>query len=389
MRELPMRTIDDIRVIIYNSGDRDNPIARRFLDLGGRELIECESDESMEEAAESLKKRGVASKEVLFLKPFLGRMYQKCPGSQGMICCNYRLINIGFNCLYNCTYCFLNYYLNSYGIVQFIRPIPSLAELEAELGGEPEKVFRVGTGEFTDSLMLDDISGIGESLIAEAAHYPNLFLEFKTKSDNIRHLLGIREKGNTVLAWTLNTKRNIEQYEAGSATLEDRIRAAAAAAGAGYLTAFHFDPMIEYDGWIPDYCAIIDAFFRAVDPAQVAWISMGCFRYSRGFREIVRDVFPGERLTVAEMFPGQDGKFRYLKSKRISAYRALLRRIREYSDRPFVYLCMEPAGVWDAVFGVEYESSEELERDIGEHMKKLFTGRVVVQNKNENGPVDR
>lgn len=378
MRQLPMRTIDDIRAIVYDRRDRDNPIARRFLDLPGRELVECEGDDGIDAAAESLRKRGAASKEVLLLKPFLGRMYQKCPGSRGMICCNYRLINIGFNCLYNCTYCFLNYYLNSYGIVQFIRPVPSLAELEQDLAAEPGRIFRVGTGEFTDSLMLDGISGIGGSLIAEAARHPNLFLEFKTKSENIRHLLGIREKGNTVLAWTLNTERNIEQYEAGSASLEGRIRAAAAAAGAGYLTAFHFDPMIEYEGWIDEYCAIIDWLFREVDPARVAWISMGCFRYSRGFREIVRDAFPGERLTVSEMFPGPDGKYRYLKGKRIGAYRALLGRIREYSDRPFVYLCMESAGVWDAVFGVNYGSSDELERDMGAHLKKLFIGRDIV-----------
>ncbi len=376
-----MRTIDDIRVILYNRGDRDNPIARRFIGLPGRELVECDGDEEMESAAESLRKRGVASKEVLLLKPFLGRMYQKCPGSQEMICCNYRLVNIGFNCLFNCTYCFLNYYLNSYGIVQFITPVPSLAELKGELTAEPDKVFRVGTGEFTDSLMLDEISGIGKTLIAEAAQYPNLFLEFKTKSDTIRHLLGIRDKGNTVLAWTLNTERNIAQYEAGSASLDNRIRAAAAAAGAGYLTAFHFDPMIEYEGWIRDYCEIIDVLFRAVEPARVAWISMGCFRYSRGFREIVRDAFPGERLTVAEMFPGQDGKFRYLKSKRVNAYRALLGRIRHYSEKPFVYLCMESASVWDAVFGIEYRSSEELELDMGEHLKKLFSGQCIVHDK--------
>jgi spore photoproduct lyase len=377
---LDMRTIDDIRAIVYDRGDRDNPIARRFLSLDGKEAVECSGDEDREAALASLRERGVPSKGVLVLKPFLGRLHQKCPGSRGMICCNYRLINIGFNCLYNCTYCFLNYYLNSYGIVQFISPVPSLGELEPELRSAPGTVFRVGTGEFTDSLMLDEISGVSASLIAEAARYPNLFLEFKTKSDNIRHLLGIRDKGNTVLAWTLNTERNIGLYESGSASLGDRIRAAAEAADAGFLTAFHFDPMIEYDGWIDDYCAIADTLFGAVDPDRVAWISMGCFRYSHGFREIVRSAFPDERLTVAEMFPGEDGKYRYLKKKRVTAYRALLERIRSHTEKPFVYLCMESAGVWDEVFGVFYQSSDELELAIGSHLKKLFTGRNIVQN---------
>ena len=219
-----MRTIDDIGVIVYGRAERDNPVARRFLDLRGKELIECGDDGRIEAALASLRERGVPSKSVLVMKPFLGRMYQKCPGSPGMICCNYRLVNIGFNCLYDCTYCFLNSYLNSYGIVQFVSPVPTLAELEPELLASPDTPIRVGTGEFTDSLVLDAVSGISEALIAEASRHPNLFLELKTKSDSVSHLLGIREKGNTVLAWTLNTARNIDRYEAGSAPLERRIR---------------------------------------------------------------------------------------------------------------------------------------------------------------------
>jgi spore photoproduct lyase len=107
---------------------------------------------------------------------------------------------------------------------------------------------------------------------------------------------------------------------------------------------------------------------------------MGCFRYSHAFKEIVRSAFPGERLTVAEMFPGQDGKYRYLKRTRIMAYRALLERIRSYTDTPFVYLCMESESVWNAVFGVEYRTSDELEQAISRHLQKLFTGRNIVQN---------
>ena len=138
--------------------------------------------------------------------------------------------------------------------------------------------------------------------------------------------------------------------------------------------------MIEYDGWIDEYCAVVDELFASVDPHSVAWISMGCFRYSHGFREIVRGAFPGERLTVAEMFPGEDGKYRYLKQKRVRAYCALHGRIRSHTATPFVYLCMESSGVWDAVFGVAYQSSDELEQAIAAHLKKLFTGRNIVQN---------
>jgi spore photoproduct lyase len=220
--------------------------------------------------------------------------------------------------------------------------------------------------------MFDEVTGIGADLIAEAARYPGLFLELKTKSDNIGHLLKIREKGNAVLAWSLNTAGNIEQYEKGTATLEERLNAAAAACGAGYLTAFHFDPIIADGARIDAYLDIVDVLFKKVDAARVAWISMGCFRYSPGFKEIISAIFPGQRLTTAEMFPGPDGKFRYLKKTRVAIYRAMLDRIRSHTTTPFVYLCMESDGVWRDVFNVEYSASRDLESAFSTHLKKSF-----------------
>ncbi|HNW30979.1 MAG TPA: hypothetical protein PKN50_21060, partial [Spirochaetota bacterium] len=92
-----MRTVQDIRAILYLSEDRDNPMVRRFRGLSGAEIIECADDGAMERTAEAVKARGIASKEAVILKKFPGRMFQKCPGSPGMICCNYLLVNIGFN----------------------------------------------------------------------------------------------------------------------------------------------------------------------------------------------------------------------------------------------------------------------------------------------------
>lgn len=367
----PVKTIDDIKAIVYLASDRDNPMVRRFLGLGGKDAVECGTEDEMDRAVESLKIRGLASKEVVILKRFLGRLSQKCPGSPGMICCNYLLLNTGFNCLYNCTYCYLNYYLNSFGITQFINIEISFQDL-AKLSPAGADVIRVGTGEYTDSLMLDEVTGLGAALIAEAASHRSLFLELKTKSYSVGHLLGIRDKGNAVLAWSLNTPRNIALYEEGAADLDRRIAAAAEACRAGYLTAFHFDPIIMSDGWIDDYLGIVDRLFGAVDPGRVAWISLGCFRYSPGFREIIREVFPGQALTAAEMFPGPDGKFRYQKKNRTAAYRAILGRIRSYSARPFVYLCMETEDAWQEVFNVEYHSSDDLERAFADHLGREF-----------------
>lgn len=362
-----------IKLILFSTDDKLSPVSSEIIKAAGKaakKMIPFSNDNELGEIIEKLK-YDYDSKEVLILKKFMGRKFQKCPGSNGVICCNYYLLNTCFNCLYDCTYCFLNSYLNSYGIVQFTNLdelVPSIEEFTAGT----DKIVRVGTGEFTDSLMFDEVTGISRSLISAAAHINNLFLEFKTKSANIDHLLDIDTKGNTVLAWSLNTEKNIKEYEHGAASLDERIEAAIKAQKSGYYTAFHFDPIIKYEGCIDEYTAVVDLIFKNLDPDKIVWISLGCFRYSSGFKDIIKHKYPMERLTVEEMFPGIDGKYRYLKHERIEIFSAMLNRIQKYSRKPFVYMCMEGEEMWQRIFNVSYKISDDLEIAFSDHLKLNF-----------------
>ena len=366
-----MLTVSDIRAVVYLVDDRSR-IATTFLELPHVEKYPCDDEKSMGETIASLELKGYASKSVIILREYRGRRFQICPGTKAMICCNYRLLNTCFDCLYNCAYCYLNSYLNAYGIVQFTNLDDLADEIIEKLPPCGELVYRVGTGEFTDSLMMDEITGIARDLITRIAPLSHIMLEFKTKSDHVDHLLDIPVKGNTVLSWSLNTPLNIERYEEGCATLEQRLDAAGRAARAGYFVAFHFDPVIRYEGFLDDYHRVIDEIFRRIDGSRVVWISLGCFRYSPGFKEIIRERFQAERMTLEEMFPCADGKFRYLMQRRAAVYASLLERIRSHSDYPFVYLCMESSAMWHRVFGLDLASSDELEIHFSRHLRKMF-----------------
>jgi spore photoproduct lyase len=233
-------------------------------------------------------------------------------------------------------------------------------------------VYRIGTGEFTDSLMMDEVTGIGRNLIEHAAMMNNIMVELKTKSPNIDHLLDIPAKGSAVLAWSMNTERNIDRYEKDTSSLEERLFAAKKAVNSGYFVAFHFDPIILYDGWRDDYQKLIRRIFQEIDQAKTVWISLGCFRYSPSFKEIIRDRFPHEDLTAREMFPGRDGKMRYLKSRRRDVYLSLANAIREHASSPFIYLCMESADIWEETLGAHYSSSGELERSMSSYLRHTF-----------------
>ena len=52
------------------------------------------------------------AKDTLLIYPYKGRFLHSCPGSDGMACCHYFVINFGVNCSFDCSYCYLQTYLN-------------------------------------------------------------------------------------------------------------------------------------------------------------------------------------------------------------------------------------------------------------------------------------
>lgn len=370
-----MRTIDDIDYVLYTvSAERGDIFERIRRSASNAQFLKVNEDE-IRETLDRLRKSGVKSKKTILLHPFKGRLIQKCPGSQGMICCNYQLINSGFNCLYDCVYCFLLGYLNSFGILVFDNYDDIIAQTDKFIAeSDPGHIYRIGTGEFTDSLMIDEFTGFSSTLIQRCAPHANIFLELKTKSSNIDHLLDMREKGNTVIAWSLNTHKNIRESEEGTADLEDRITAAMRAVKAGYKVAFHFDPVIRYDGWEPDYRGVLDAVFSKIDMHAIAWVSVGGFRFTGGFKNVMRDCYPDEKITVDEFVTCPDGKLRYFKPLRAEIYTFFRNYFNRLIDPPFLYMCMESSDMWELVFGKDYSTSDDLEREMTAFLKKRYPG---------------
>ena len=132
-----------------------------------------------------------------------------------------------------------------------------------------------------------------------------------------------------------------------------RLDAAARVAAAGYRVAFHFDPIILYGenrgDWRADYRDVVRKLFDAVDPARVAWISLGTLRFPQRFLDAWAPRLRANPVFFDEFVPGEDGKLRYFWPLRRDAYRLVAGEIaRRGGGRVPVYLCMEPASMWQA-----------------------------------------
>jgi spore photoproduct lyase len=293
------------------------------------------------------------AKRRLFLTRDRGSLLKRCPGTRNRVCCNYFVINQGIGCPYDCSYCFLQDFSNLPAIFVYTNVTDLLAEVRTKTTARQDAFFRIGTGEMCDSLALDHLTGFSRELVPFFAGLPNALLELKTKSVAIENLVGLAHGGNTVVSWSLNPPRIAASDEQGAAPPEARIRAAAHMQAAGYRVGFHFDPLVLFPDWEREYRQLIKELAQAVDPAGVAWISLGSFRCRPPMKEVMDGRFPESTLTSGELLPCNDGKLRYFLPHRVALYRKIVALLREWSPDLFLYLCMEDNNVWEAVFGKE------------------------------------
>ncbi|MBE7438295.1 MAG: radical SAM protein [Spirochaetales bacterium] len=299
-------------------------------------------------------------KDILIVRHFPGRFLSACPGSDGMVCCNYAVFNLGYGCLFDCHYCYLQQFLNS--PVQTL--YGNLDDLFAELDFKtrnPRVHFRIGTGEYTDSLALDPLTGLSRFLVNYFASLPNATLELKTKSSNVELLLDLDHRGHTVVAWSINPESVIENLEPGTASLSERLAAACKVVEAGYQVALHLDPLIYFEGWEKEYHNLLDQVFDAISPDRVRWISLGTYRYAPGLKEKVQARGPDRMLTGPEMVQAKDGKYRYLKTIRSQMYVSVRKKIETIDPALFSYLCMETRRTWQDVVGSVPDSKKNLD----------------------------
>ncbi|MEK6563444.1 MAG: spore photoproduct lyase family protein [Candidatus Omnitrophota bacterium] len=263
--------------------------------------------------------------------------FKKCPCTKCASACGYHIFNLGFGCIYECVYCYLQEYTNTPGII-----LPAnIGDFFNAFNAYKKEGMRIGSGEFTDSLALDSWTGYSLELIDFFNKHPQVTFEFKTKSIEIDNLLRTKHAGNIVVSWSLNPQRVIDENEFFSSSLEERLAAAKRCVARGYKVGFHFDPIIYFSGWQDEYARLMESLFAGIKPKDIAWISLGTLRFRPELKTVIESRFPNNKILDEELLLGYDNKLRYSDKIRYSVYSYMISAIRGYSNDIELYLCME------------------------------------------------
>jgi len=410
------KILNKIKKIIVVDDAGNYPMAKRVIERSGiSDVVHLSEKEYEGFLAELPAKR---STEIVALKTFPGSFARKCPGTkEPYLCCEYEILSPVVNCPIGCSYCILQCYLNEPVNIIYVN-VEKIFDDAIERYKEfpDDKIVRVGTGELGDSLVFEEWTGMGETLIERFAGQKNIILELKTKSVNMGNILQMASATksnisnfhgsnvhtdphlkienscqmsafgglnieccndlvdgfgrNIVLSWSLNPEEIGKTEEGIAAKLDDRIDMAAQAIEKGYFVGFHFDPMIYHEDGKEIYGRVIEKLKAKINPNKIAWISLGTLRYPKEMPPIAKNNHPNSDIFSREFIKGLDGKWRYPKPRRIEIYKWVADPLAKWSKNIFVYFCMELPDVWERVFGWSPKDNEDFDRKFGESLKE-------------------
>jgi spore photoproduct lyase len=295
------------------------------------------------------------SKKNLYLTRFKGQFFKRCPGAtqkRALTCCNYFVLNLGQQCNMNCSYCYLQSYLNFPMMTIYTNLDQALGELRETAERFPTAGYRVGTGEIIDSLSLDPLTLYSKELIRFFHSLPHWTLEFKTKSNYVSQFLDQPHSGNVVVSWSVNPQNIVASEEHGTASLEQRLQAARQCSDRGFPVAFHIDPMIWHKGWKQNYAVLVDQITEEFGPEDIHAISVGTLRFQPQQKAMMRRRFGPESIVVqAEMHQSESGKMRYDAQLRAEMSQFVIRRLHQKNAKYKSFICMETPENWIKSYG--------------------------------------
>lgn len=318
-------------------------------------------------------RKALQGKNHLFVTRFQGEFVKPCPGQDDRyLCCGYHVINETTNCPLDCSYCFLQGYLTRGVTTVYANTGRIIAHLKNRLSAHHDRIFRVGTGELADSLALDPITRLSETLIPFFARQNQALLELKTKTAQVDHLLDLPHAQRTVIAWTLSPDPVTRTVERNSATLDERLQALAKVQQAHYPVALHFDPILHQPGWQDGYDDLFRRLGQVLDPSRVAWVSFGSFRFAEtGGLDLYRR-HTTSQVYLSEMISGTGGKRRYIKPIRHELYEKVVGTMRKRFPGLFYYFCMETPDIWERHLDRVPVSMEHLDQEFHDYLWPRF-----------------
>ena len=201
-----------------------------------------------------------------------------------------------YNCIYDCRYCFLQGMYSSANYVVFVNFEDFDVQIKKIIEANVNKKLTFFSGYDCDSLALESVTGFAKHIIPLFEKYPEVDIEFRTKSTQIKPFSSIEPLENFVIAYSLMPDVMSKSLDNKTPSVQKRIEAMSSLASKGWKIGLRFDPLIHGKNWKILYEELINKVFRSIPKETIHSVSFGALRFPKEmFKDIIK-LYPDEIL---------------------------------------------------------------------------------------------
>ena len=196
------------------------------------------------------------------------------------------------NCVYDCSYCFLQGMFNSANYLVFVNYEDYFKEIEKIINKNTNNRICFFSGYDCDSLALDYLTNFITNFIDFFSRYQNAFLEIRTKSVNIKPLFKFKPSKNIIIAYSINPQSVIEKFEEKTPNFEKRLNALKKIQEKGWNIGLRFDPIFISKKNKNEYLIFLERIFSKLDCSLIHSVTIGKFRMPEVFLKKIIKIRP-------------------------------------------------------------------------------------------------
>ena len=204
---------------------------------------------------------------------------------------NFHYNALSLNCVYDCSYCYLQGMYGSANQVCFVNLDDFFAATTEAIvqRRKPEHPLYLCISYDTDLLAFESVAPYSRKWIEYCTgREGDLLFEIRTKSANFSALADLKPQSGVILAWSISPETVCRQYEHRAPGQNARIKAMSAAVQAGWQVRLCIDPILPVNEWKDAYRELVDSVFNEIEPGSLLDAHIGVFRMNTGFFRNIR-----------------------------------------------------------------------------------------------------
>ena len=206
-----------------------------------------------------------------------------------------------YNCIYDCRYCFLQGMYSSANYLIFVNFEDFDIAIKKTIENNQSSKVTFFSGYDCDSLALENVTGFAKHILLLFEKYPQIEIEFRTKSIQKEPFLSMKPMRNVILAYSLMPELMSNSLDNKAPSISKRIHAISELASKGWKIGLRFDPLIHGENWKKLYKELLENIYNNISLDCLHSVSFGTLRFpKRMFKDIFK-LYPNEPLFTSPL----------------------------------------------------------------------------------------